>query len=59
MSAAQLEARRKAGLSTADPTYACSGAIEHQKQTAERSVTRMSDNDPKERRKKSLTQTPN
>jgi hypothetical protein len=28
-------------------------------QTAKRSVTRMSDNDPKERRKMSLTQTPN
>jgi hypothetical protein len=28
-------------------------------QTAKRSVTRMSDNDPKEKRKMSLTQTPN
>ncbi|MGO4917702.1 hypothetical protein, partial [Pseudogemmobacter sp. W21_MBD1_M6] len=28
-------------------------------QTAKRSVTRMSDNDPRERRKTSLTQTPN
>ncbi len=27
MSAAQLEARREAGLSTTNPTHACSGAI--------------------------------
>jgi hypothetical protein len=27
MSAAQLEARRKAGLSTSIPTHACSGAL--------------------------------
>jgi len=36
-----------------------SGAIREPKQTAERSVTRMSDNDPEERRKTSVTQTPN
>jgi hypothetical protein len=55
MSAAQFEARRKAGLSTADPTYACSDAIRTSNQTAKRSVTRMSDKDPKQTRKKSLT----
>jgi hypothetical protein len=31
MSAAQLEARRKAGLSTSNPTHACSGAISNAK----------------------------
>jgi hypothetical protein len=35
MSAAQLEARRKAGLSTSDPTHACSGAISNAKPDCE------------------------
>ncbi len=35
MSAAQLEARRKAGLSTSDPTHACSGAISSAKPDCE------------------------
>ena len=51
MSAAHLEARRKAGLSTADPTYACSDAIRTSKETAKRSVARMSDKDPKNKEK--------
>ncbi|SLN74718.1 hypothetical protein ROA7450_04231 [Roseovarius albus] len=51
MTAAPPEARLKAGLSTADPTYACSGAIMASNQTAKISVTRMSDNDPKEKEK--------
>ena len=55
MSAVHLEARRKAGLSTADPTYGCRDAIRTSNQTAKRSVTRMSDKDPKQTRKKSLT----
>jgi len=55
MAAAHREARLKARLSTSDPTYACSGAHHGINQTAKRSVTRMSDNDPKERRKTSLT----
>ena len=55
MSAAQIEARREAVLSTTYPTYACSDAIRASKQTAKRSVTRMSDNDPIKQRKKSLT----
>jgi hypothetical protein len=38
MSAAQLEARRKAGLSTSIPTHACSGALRTPNQTAKRSV---------------------
>ena len=49
MSVAQLEARLKARLSTANPTHACSGASKASFQTAKRSVTRMSDNDPKEK----------
>jgi hypothetical protein len=55
MSAAQLEARRKAGLSTADPTYACSDAIRTSKQTAKRSVTRMIDSNPIKQRQMRLT----
>ena len=55
MSAAQLEARREAVLSTTYPTYACSDAIRASKKTAKRSVTRMSDNGPIKQRKKSLT----
>ena len=47
MAAAQREARLKARLSTANPTHACSGAIKAPFQTAKRSVTRMSDYDPK------------
>ena len=43
MSAAQLEARRKAGLSTTNPTHACSGALRTPIQTAKRSVTRKND----------------
>jgi len=43
MSAAQLEARRKAGLSTSNPTHACSGALRTPNQTAKRSVTRICD----------------
>ena len=35
MSAAQLEARRKAGLSTSNPTHACSGAISNAKPDCE------------------------
>jgi hypothetical protein len=35
MSAAQREARRKAGLSTSDPTHACSGAISNAKPDCE------------------------
>jgi hypothetical protein len=35
MSAAQLEARRKAGLSTSDPTHACRGAISNAKPDCE------------------------
>ncbi len=35
MSAAQSEARRKAGLSTSDPTHACSGAISNAKPDCE------------------------
>ncbi|MGJ8597356.1 hypothetical protein [Sulfitobacter sp.] len=34
-SAAQLEARQKAGLSTSDPTHACSGAIPNAKPDCE------------------------
>jgi hypothetical protein len=52
MSAAHLEARRKAGLSTADPTYACSDAIRTSNQIAKRSVTRMSDKDPNKQGKR-------
>ena len=55
MSAAQLEARREAVLSTTYPTYACSDAIRASKQTAKRSVTRMIDSDPIKQRKMSLT----
>ena len=43
MSAAQREARREAGLSTTNPTHACSGALRTPNQTAKRSVTRISD----------------
>jgi len=49
MSAAQLEARRKAGLSTSIPTHACSGALRTPNQTAKRSVTRT--NDPSNQKK--------
>ena len=35
MSAAQLEARQKAGLSTSDPTHACSGAFPNAKPDCE------------------------
>jgi len=35
MSAAQREARRKAGLSTSNPTHACSGAISNAKPDCE------------------------
>ena len=35
MSTAQLEARRKAGLSTSNPTHACSGAISNAKPDCE------------------------
>jgi len=35
MSAAQLEARRKAGLSTSNPTHACSGAVSNAKPDCE------------------------
>jgi hypothetical protein len=51
MVAAQREAHLKARLSTSDPTYACSDAHHGIKQTAKRSVTRKSDNDPKEEAK--------
>lgn len=59
MSAAQLEARRKAGLSTSNPTHACSGALRTPNQTAKRSVTRINDLNQQNRRKMSLTYTPN
>ena len=36
MSAAQFEARGKAGLSTTNPTHACSGAKMHQKDCEEK-----------------------
>jgi len=52
MSAAQLEARRKAGLSTSNPTHACSGALRTPNQTAKRSVTRISDLNQDGRNKK-------
>lgn len=54
MSAAQLEARREAVLSTTYPTYACSDAIRASKKTAEKNVTRMSDKNPKQTREKEL-----
>lgn len=53
-SAAQREARLKAGLSTSDPTHACSDATRASNQTAKRSVTRMSDNDPEEKKENEL-----
>ncbi len=46
MAAAQREARPKARLSTANPTHACSDVPRDIKQTAKRSVTRMSDKRP-------------
>ena len=43
MPAAQIEARRKAGLSTSNPTHACSGSISIAKPDCEESVTRTND----------------
>jgi hypothetical protein len=48
MAAAPLEARLKARLSTTNPTHACSDAPRGINQTAKRSVTRMSDKEPKQ-----------
>lgn len=54
MSAAQLEARRTAGLSIANPTHACSGALRTPDETAKRSVIRISDPQSFIRRKMEL-----
>ncbi|MFG5384504.1 hypothetical protein [Yoonia sp. R2-816] len=48
MSAAQLEARQKAGLSIANPTHACSGAISNTKKDCEEK------RDPDERQRSQL-----
>jgi hypothetical protein len=59
ISAAQREARRKAGLSTSDPTHACSGAISNAKPDCEEKRDPEKRSHLQNRRKTSLTQTRN